>query len=466
MALLDIPNVEAPPGGFYGGYKAANELAKNNLENTIYEAEAKYAEQNALANALSKTAYAQYAPANAIASLLSGPAATNLSKEQYSTYADMLQNYLKNPSMPNMMQQPPGGGGLVGGLMGLLLNKIGAGQGQQQTQPVNQIGQAPVRAQNQQNQIGNPPVVSQPISQAGYGTATAQQALGQIPSNVPGAGGPAAAIQRGIKAAETAAIGQTETQNLAWREAVKGARSDTRVATDLHNAIVQFDTNYKASRIKGPGTQQFNPYGPIAGILNAFGFDVTSEQLAASGKTDILTLLAPLRNEGHITDANYELLSGIKIDPAMTPKAEQIMVNSMNSAVERMQEYLPFLNQIRRNNPDILQDEAEDLWRLYNRQYPPFDKSNQKLNPQYVDKWDNFASPQALSQLRETGRYKAPEIKEQNNKTPKTFRQKLENEGIDFPNNISNDQQFSDWFNNQSQDIQNIVVRIMDQQNG
>lgn len=419
---LPLPRVVAdvgPGGPLVTSMRGMNALTASNLENQIKKVEAEYAPWTNYANALSKMAYSQFLGPQTTAKMLTDPATRGLfTPEQQAQLAKayMAQNYNGVNSALSNIPTPDKFNRSGGGLINLVRSFFSPSQSQA---PSNNAFQGMPMPSNQggrpMNQLPvNPPVsnaVAPPGSTIGYNTPASQQAQGlQIPGTV-GAANPAAATQRNEKAAEVGAVGQTATQNALWQNVQEKASTNTQVATDLHNALDQFHTNFKEATIKGPGTQRFNPYGLVAGVLNAAGLDVTPEQLASTAKTDMVTLLAPLRQKGHVTDANMELFSGIKLDPAMTDKAEKVMYDSMSSSIERMQEYQDFISFIRRQNPDIQENEAESLWRYYNRQYPPYDKVKQKPNPQYVDKWDIFASPQALQQFRQTGRFKAPEIK-------------------------------------------------------
>ena len=418
---LNIPLPEAPPGGFYGGAKAANALTASNLANRIKAVEAEYAPFTNYANAASKMAYSQFVGPQAIANMLTNPATRGLftpTQQQQLLNAFAQQNFgganaLANLPVPKVGGTGGFGGGIGGGIAGLiggLLNSL-VGNKNLPTQQTNQLQTQPSQGPSETTNALTQPTPESNLNAPGYGTPASTQSQNLIPSGNVGAASTGAAIQRGEKAAEAAQLGQTETQNKLWEDAIKNAKANTQTAIDLHNALDQFHTNYQKSHIKGPGTQKFDPYGLIAGMLQIAGLDVTPEQLAKTAQTDVLTLLAPLRNTGHITDANYELFSGMKLDPAMTPKAEKIMKESFSTAIDRMQEYQDFLTQIRRKNPSILAEEADSLWRFYNRQYPPYNKSKGKPNYQNQDKWDIFTTPQALSQYRETGRFKAPHLK-------------------------------------------------------
>lgn len=71
---LNIPLPDAPPGGFFGGYKAANALTEDSLNNAIKQVQARFAPITTQADAASKLAYANLMGPQFLAKLMGNDA--------------------------------------------------------------------------------------------------------------------------------------------------------------------------------------------------------------------------------------------------------------------------------------------------------------------------------------------------------------------------------------------------------
>lgn len=160
-----VPDV-GPGGGIVTAARGVNALEESQLNNEIKRAQAKYAPQQAYADAASKIAYANMLPYQIQATVMSNPLLWQALKDNPNAMGTMLQDFAKNvPQGKNilggMQMPPPNSGGFGSGLLGMFLNKI-MGNGAQQQQPMNPMQQQPQQPPSsnpfaQNGMMGTPP---------------------------------------------------------------------------------------------------------------------------------------------------------------------------------------------------------------------------------------------------------------------------------------------------------------------
>lgn len=163
---LNIPLPEAPPGGFFGGARAANAFAQQLNELQKGRAQAKYAPYTEYSNALSKMAYANMLPYQIQSTIMSNPMIWQAFKDKPEALQAMMNNFAQSIPKGNQagggINMPPPGQGSGGNLLSMLMDKLSGG-GQQQNAPQMEQQIPPQTAQqNPFGQMGSAPDMGQP----------------------------------------------------------------------------------------------------------------------------------------------------------------------------------------------------------------------------------------------------------------------------------------------------------------
>lgn len=393
-----VPDV-GPGGGIVTAMRGMNALTQSNLQNEIARAQAKYAPYNAYADALSKIAYAQMGPANAIAQMLSGPGASNLTREQTIALGTQMQNLLKGYNQnnvlppPNMMSQGNGNG-----LLGILMNKLIGNQqsnagvpmpnnalnanpsgGSSEYGAINQA--SPDYVTNVANNGNGAPPLSTPTANLPFGRTAAQLA---IPGSQGGAT-PAAGAHATQAAMDTGAT--TEAANLAnaWNDQFKQSTSDANGARASLNILDKLQQSYtELGKLEK---------GPVKGNLPAFttasqDFDKTQVALADS--------VAKAQQSGHITGKDREVYSSMKPTRDMTPDAFKHQVDFINGMNERILERPSFDSRIQAAG--LTPQQGEIIWQNYIKQRPFYDAKKHEYLGDNIGTWEDFLEPEKIKQ--------------------------------------------------------------------
>lgn len=447
MATLNIPLPEAPPGGFYGGMRAANALTQQNLVNQIYQAQAKYAEQNALADAMSKAAYAAFVGPQTLGKLISDPALRGLIPKDMlpglvQSFASQSQNF--NNMMQNL-PKPGGGGGVFGALGHALRNLLhippasaqpmnafsqpSSFQPQQPSEPQGTSADLPggfgqqnrmsdeelerkikaIQDKYDQEQSGvmTAPATPQgeqtptPASSTSYSTPAAVQTQSLIPTGATGAESPTAASQRGEEAAKTALIGQTQAQTEQWKERENDAAAAAKDAASLSNLAQSFHNTYPNAYYTGARLGSLPSKGLLAppGYLTKTG-DLSHEQKLDLFANNMQAQQAKMLGANKLTNMELTFSGNLKLARPLDKEAENDVYNSLESTAKRIRDRQKFYNAIRRSDPSVGANEADILWDMYNEDFPPYDLKTFKPLPKNNEKWKEYSTKNAVNQLR------------------------------------------------------------------
>lgn len=447
---LPLPRVvsDVGPGGRL--FTNVNAVNKEGLERRKQELENQYYGPTALANAMSKMAYANVAFPDALAKFAQSPAGQMMSSTERTNLNKLFQSYVNNiPNGMNTFQQMAQQNQRGTGLLGMLLNGIqGAISGQnalipQQMQqqmtpspaasaptPVMPVSPPPGGPEGTYKKVGGAKEFVPPGADEEMPVATG--AVGVTPAAGIGpatpAGNQAAALnipdtqggltpELGAKVQETqattAAQGQTQDEVKMMTASKTNAENLSALAPQLEKLTDEFETNYDQSYYKGAKKGSVHSSGLMSGP-SLIGNDLTPEQLTDTSAEQAANLIANWLNSGggHVNDSLREQAKSIKgFSRSLDEGAKRVIVDQTRAFTDRGSEYADFVPFVTRNNPNITSVEMNQLFNKYQRYFPNYDYKNNKPNHQNDDLWRVFASPEALTIYRTTGNFKPTDVK-------------------------------------------------------
>lgn len=411
---LPLPKVVSdvsPGGGVVTSMQGQNALTKSALENQYYG-------PSQQADIASKTTYARYLPAQIIGQVLSNPLAwQTMDKGQLQALVSQYANSVSNP--PSIASLS--GGQPSGGLISMLINRARGNQqpnNSMQNMPMGQNGNGLMPPSNGGSGMPNQIPPQQPIGQngspssvGGYSTPATRQAGSLTNPGSMGGLNPVAGAGAQQKGLETAVTGQTQAATNQWETGQTQSAQRATDANNLINTAKAFHTSYKGAAYRGAR------YGslPSQGVFvppTASGKDLSQEQLADRYANQMAVALTGMNEPGHATDSTRSLFANLKMNRALDEGAEDKMYHSTLATAERWKEEQDFYNYIRSKNPDVTKPEADSLFNSYNTQMPPYNFETLNPLPKNKGKWKLYATPEAVSSLRQNGTY---EPKAENN---------------------------------------------------
>lgn len=414
---------QLPGGGIWNVMRSigegANALTKGQLENQYYAPLSQ-------ANIASKSTYARYLPAQILGQVLSNPLTwQTMPKEQLQNLTQQYSNAISNPpSLEKLANQPTTGHGLLD----ILFNKLNSPK-EQQSIPIsqNQINQ-------QHYQIQNPEIGKNITSMnPSYDVASPQ---GNLPSStisrvapnvkLPNAFGginPITAQQAQAKALETTATGEAKAQTAQWKEIQDSTNNESQGAQNNLNYLDELKNLYPKLKYyeKGP------VFGKLPAVTNVSSqIDVASNGLANA--------VARAQQQGHITQNDRASYSGMKPSRGMNEEAFNNLVNFNEGMNKRILERPAFNNAAQQFNLNPTQ--AQAVWSYYASEKPFYDSKNNKINNENLGTWEEFLSPQRISEAlsprvqKSISMGKKPEMESM----PKTVKEAIKKSADEFKN--------------------------------
>lgn len=425
---LDIPLPAPPPGGFYGGANAANQLARQFMENQFYP-------QAQQAEIASRSTYAKYLPAQILGQVLSNPLSwQTLPKEQLQNLVNQYSNAITNPPSLNQLTSQPSMGG---GLISMLMDKLGSlGNQQNISQQGNALNQPPSSMSPTQQVVlqksGTNDQVQPDYTKTSSQDNLASSQISRLAPNIkmPGSFGginPATVNQAAQKALETTATGEAKAQIQQWKGIQDDANEEAKRAQNNINYLSEVKNLY-------PRLKSYEKGPLVFGRLPAMSNAATQIDAAANALADSV---ARAQQQGHITQMDRATYSGMKPSRAMPEESFNNTVNFNEAMNRRILERPAFNNAAQQYNLNPTQ--AQAVWSYYASQRPFYDSKNDKINENNLGSWEEFLTPKnvaaALSpkvqKMIQEG--KRPEI----SNLPKSDKKEIENTAKQFKSNVS-----------------------------
>lgn len=199
-----------------------------------------------------------------------------------------------------------------------------------------------------------------------------------IAKNFPGTSQGIEATKR-IEAAKKQAEVETPAYQKYKTDTYTSALSAQRALNDLND----FHSNYSNAFAKGPFTKI-----PIVQALSQL--DPNYQKSINDSNSLVLDLAPSLLAGGKQTDYGKKLVSAAKIDPTLSPSAEQGVYNKQKLIISRIAEQAPFINELEKYGiKDVNQQQADFLqYNLKNKLVA----DNGKLQPNNLNTYKQFLS--------------------------------------------------------------------------
>jgi len=399
---LNIPLPNPPAGSFQEGFKNANALSRQLLENQIKGIEAQYKPYNLYADAASKNAYSQFVGPQAIASMLNNPQMRGmLTPEQYQKLASAFANQVSNPVLsqmpmpPNEQQQ----GNPFTRLLGGIGNLFSGGQQvpQNQNMPQQNMQQQMPQQNIQQGMPQQPPMPPATTPMSGV-SPTYDRVSGALTPGTYGATSPQSITQAGEGALK--ARTEAEAKNIAeqWQKRQDDILESSKAASAASNNIKRMRSAYK-------DLDKIFETGAFIGKLPAVSDAAQDMDLAAN---DLMINKLKSWQTSRVTNMDVQLAPSMKPGRYMSEKEFQHAINYEDAAQQRSQENATFSNAAQKAG--LSPSEADAVWIRYINERPFYDYNNKKINKDNLDSWEDYLTPDSVRQTF------SPSYKKQMNK--------------------------------------------------
>jgi hypothetical protein len=295
-------------------------------------------------------------------------------------------------------------------LMSHILKKIGAltgegqdhGNGSGTNNPLSRLPTGNVGGSSipDTNVSGTPPTNNGTTYNTPANAAAAQNSQGMStnPNPLQTQEAQAAAQKEGM-------VGQTANENKEINDININANKVSQAAVQLEKLAKGFGVAYDNSSYKGARAGAVNSKGFQAGYTRP-GHDLSEEQIA----DNLVNNLQPVLNNivdsgGNVTDTFRGMVSGLKFDRTLEPKAKKFAVESTIETAKRLQQLRPFVDLIRKNNPSITGEQIIGMLNQYNENAPPYDYATRTVHPENNKRLKEFTSKKALNEYIKNGEF-------------------------------------------------------------
>lgn len=201
------------------------------------------------------------------------------------------------------------------------------------------------------------------------------------------------------KLSQTLGTVNTKATNLlhekTWDKGQLSAVDLSNDATAMKQFIDQFSSAYDKSKLKGTVLGNVPSSGiasiPYAAAAKAAGSSLSNEQLADNAAQNMQSLLVKLMRTNKLTNYELQFTGGLKLSRKLDPKTVNTLQNFLTAKSDRLNEHEDFLQSARDNGLSYPQAEAQ--WTRYENEKPIFDFTNNKVNQENAEAWNNYLTP-------------------------------------------------------------------------